>query len=147
MTNEKQVLIEAIVRVDNEIKDTKNKLRDRRADVKQMIEELPEFAQLQEIMEQVVAAKNELKGAIAADKDVQVAAADVEDIAFKLRDLKEILSHHLVAYYEETGKKFIIEGVDDRPIILSAKLGKREPHQESMFDESNSKVTIKAVQS
>ena len=71
--------------------------------------------------------RSEAKRALQEDKDYQAIAADLDDYRLKLRDIQDILSQHLVLYYNQTQQtKIVDQGGETRSVILSAKVGKAE---------------------
>lgn len=127
-------LIESIRRVETDIHDTKDRIKVLAETRKANIAELPEYTQLAELLAQVVKARQELKSAVKGDTDISKMGSELEKERFKLTDLKEMLSHHLVLYREQSKNAYIEqeESTKVRPIILSAKLGKPEYHQEAL---------------
>jgi hypothetical protein len=62
---------------------------------------------------------------LASDTDLAKLADRIDEAKFHRRDLGEILSHHLVAYHEDTGRDVIRDMESrNRKIELKAKLGK-----------------------
>ena len=128
-------LIESIHRIDQDIADTRARIKvladTRRANV----EELDEFKELELLMEEVRNARGRLNAAMKDDSTISDIDAELVEERFKFNDLKEMLSHHLVLYNKEAEATFVdITGSEKvRPIVLSAKLGKPEYHQEELF--------------
>lgn len=78
-------------------------------------------------MKELTKKRAEAKKALADDKDYQVISADLDDYRLKLKDIQEILSQHLVLYYNQTRQTKIVDaGGETRSVVLSAKLGKTE---------------------
>ena len=70
-------------------------------------------------------ARDRLKITIATDPDLAKLADRIDEAKFHRRDLGEILSHHLVAYHEETGRDVIRDmETRNRKIEFKARLGK-----------------------
>jgi hypothetical protein len=70
-------------------------------------------------------ARDRLKITIASDPDLAKLADRIDEAKFHRRDLGEILSHHLVAYHEDTGRDVIRDMESrNRKIEFKAKLGK-----------------------
>ena len=70
-------------------------------------------------------ARDRLKITIASDPDLAKLADRIDEAKFHRRDLGEILSHHLVAYHQDTGRDVIRDMESrNRKIEFKAKLGK-----------------------
>lgn len=127
--------VDSIHRVDQEITETKKVLKDREGDLQDLVESFPEFKALQEAQQALDLAKHNLKTKLEGTQGYTVLKEEVADTKFKLRDLKDILSHHVVAYYKETGKDQLDEGKSmAREVIVKGRLGKLKHYQESMFN-------------
>jgi hypothetical protein len=127
-------LIESIRRVEQDIRESRAKVVDLRDDLAQAVSDLPESGVLVEAVSEVKIAREKLKQAIADDKDC-VALRDAKEAeASKLKDLREILSYHLVRYRETSQTTYIEEELSSkvRPIRLKAWLDKPEYHQEAL---------------
>lgn len=127
-------LIESIRRVELEIAESSGKIKRLKADRADAVEQLQEHADVQELADKLKEARATLKAAITDDPTVGPITAELEEEQAKLKDLRDILSLHLVRY-RETSEKQYIEETDSskvRPILVTAKLGKPEYHQEAM---------------
>jgi hypothetical protein len=101
-------------------------------DVKTLLEdyddylaELPEHQAVAEAERALKEARDRLKIAIQRDPELARLADKIDEAKFQRRDLGEILSHHLLAYHEETGRDVVRdEESRNRKIELKAKLGK-----------------------
>ena len=70
-------------------------------------------------------ARARLKITIREDSELPTWRRNEPRTLFQLRDLREILSHHLVAYHEDTGRDVVKDHESrNRQIELKAKLGK-----------------------
>lgn len=117
--------LEAIQRLMPEIAEAKEKIRTIREQLKDVMEQNEEYRKLEEEIKELANKRAEAKKLLLADSEYQKINADLEDEKLKQRDLQEILSHHLVSYYDETKKTEIDDGSGDtRQLILSARLGK-----------------------
>jgi hypothetical protein len=120
-----QQLIQAIHRIENEL-DTETRglkaLRDKRID---LITDLDEFKTLQDALQAVKEARVRLKLAIQDNHELNRLEVEIGETKFHKHDLAEILSHHLVAYHEETGRDVVRDNESrTRQIELKAKMGK-----------------------
>jgi hypothetical protein len=130
-------LINDIHRVEQEIEECTAKIKTIKDDRKSQIEELPECKDLQGLTNDLKVARELLKGAIEADKDISTTSSELSEYKFKLNDLKEILSHNLVIYFRDTGRE-VVEDFESttRQIVIKAKLGAKALDQESLpFEE------------
>jgi hypothetical protein len=76
-------------------------------------------------LEAVIEARARLKLAISNDSELNRLEVKIGEAKFHRRDLREILSHHLVAYHEDTGRAIIKDMESrNRKIEFKAKLGK-----------------------
>jgi hypothetical protein len=97
-----------------------------------MIEALPEYQALQEAKAAVEAAKARLQIAVRDNRDLAKLDVEIAEARFDLRDLREILSHTLVLYTQQTGKVVIKEHDRTRQIELRARISKRLLGQERL---------------
>ena len=119
--------IDAIHRLMGEISETKLEARTIKESIADILEQNDEYKAIQEEIKQLTAKRVELKKILDADMDYKKFASELEEIKFKLKDLQEILSHHLVTYYRETQNTQIKDPDGEvRTVILSAKIGKPE---------------------
>lgn len=110
-----------------EIEETRQKLKTLRAQLKDMLEQNEEYQALAEEIKELANKRLEAKKLLLSDQAYQQLNAEVDDYKNKLKDLQEIMSHHLVTYYNETNKTEIETAHGEtRPVILSAKIGKPE---------------------
>ena len=94
-------------------------------DYEQQLADLPEQQAVDEAERALKEARDRLKITIASDPDLAKLADRIDEAKFHRRDLGEILSHHLVAYHDETGRDVIKDReATTRAIEFKAKLGK-----------------------
>jgi len=119
--------IDAIHRLMTEISETKQKAKTVKENLKDVLEQNDEYRALEDDLKELTTKRAAAKKVLQADKDYQMVSSELEELKFKLKDLQEILSHHLVTYYDES-KKLQLKDADGevRPVILSAKIGKPE---------------------
>lgn len=119
--------IEAIHRLMTEISETKQKAKTVKDNLKDVLEQNDEYRALEDDLKELTTKRAQAKKVLQADKDYQLVASELEELKFKLKDLQEILSHHLVTYYDESKKLQLKDAEGEvRPVILSAKIGKPE---------------------
>lgn len=132
-------LIESIRATESDIKAARDDLKVAREAKADLVAELPESRELANLIEEVSSTRKKIAAAAKGDHDIERLDEQIAELTLKLTDLQEILSHHLVEYRETSKTTFIEQGDSSkvRPIILSAKLGKPEYHQEAIpFDEA-----------
>lgn len=119
--------IEAIHRLMTEISETKQKAKTVKDNLKDVLDQNDEYRALEDDLKELTTKRAQAKKVLQADKDYQLVASELEELKFKLKDLQEILSHHLVTYYDESKKLQLKDAEGEvRPVILSAKIGKPE---------------------
>ncbi|MBW3538443.1 hypothetical protein KY386_03035 [Candidatus Parcubacteria bacterium] len=119
--------IDAIHRLVAEMDEAKAQIKTVKDQLKDVLEQNDEYRQMQEELKELAAKRATAKKLLQADKDYQTVNGELEELKFKLKDLQEIMSHHLVTYYNET-QTTQIKGTDGevRQVIISAKIGKPE---------------------
>lgn len=119
--------LESIHRLMQEIAETREKVRNLREQIADVMDQNEEYRQIAEEIKELTKKRAEAKRALADDKGYQVLSADLDDYRLKQRDLSDILSQHLVLYYNQTQQtKIVDQGGETRSVILSAKVGKTE---------------------
>ena len=119
--------IDAIHRLMTEISETKQKAKTVKENLKDVLEQNDEYRALEDDLKELTTKRAAAKKVLQADKDYQMVSSELEELKFKLKDLQEILSHHLVTYYDESKKLQLKDAEGEvRPVILSAKIGKPE---------------------
>ncbi len=119
--------IDAIHRLMTEITETKQKAKTVKENLKDVLEQNDEYRALEDDLKELTTKRAAAKKILQADKDYQMVSSELEELKFKLKDLQEILSHHLVTYYDENKKLQLKDAEGEvRPVILSAKIGKPE---------------------
>lgn len=119
--------LESIHRLMQEAGETREKVRTIRDQIKDVMEQNDEYRAIAEEIKELTKKRAEAKKALAEDKDYEILSADLDDYRLKLKDISEILSQHLVLYYNQTQQtKIVDQGGDTRSVIISAKLGKTE---------------------
>lgn len=126
-------LINNIHRVESDISETQSKIKTIRQERKEAIEEIPEYAGVLQLAEQLKAARESLKDVIQEDPSLAATDNELDELKFKLKDLVEILSHHLVVYFQDTGREVVTDSFGDtRQIDFKAKLGAEALDQEKL---------------
>lgn len=117
--------LQAIHRIEGEVKAAEQNAKELKEKRVELIQELPEYQALQDALAAVRDARASLKIAIREDSELANLEEKRAEALFQLRDLREILSHHLVAYHEDTGRDVVKDHDSrNRQIELKAKLGK-----------------------
>ncbi len=118
---------DAIERLMTEVEETRAEMKTLKEAVKDILEQNDEVKTIQEELKEVAPKRAKLKELLADDKDFQLRNGELEELKFKLKDLQEIMSHHLVTYYNET-KSTQFKGSDGevRQLVISAKIGRSE---------------------
>ena len=119
--------LDSIHRLVLEAAETRNQVSAIRDQLKDVMENNAEYRAIVDEMKDLTKKRAEAKKALSDDKDYQVVSADLDDLRLKLKDIHEILSQHLVLYYNQTNSTKIVDtNGETRSLILSAKLGKTE---------------------
>lgn len=125
--NEADSTLESIHRLMQDVAETREKVSNLRDQLNDVITQNEEYQALAEEIKTLTKKRSEAKKALQEDNDYQLLSADLDDYRLKLRDLQDILSQHLVLYYNQTQQTKIVDrGGETRSVILSAKVGKAE---------------------
>jgi ABC-type phosphate transport system auxiliary subunit len=117
--------LDAVHRVMTEISETKLQVKTVRDTIRDVLEQNEEYTALQEELKELTKKRATMKKLLESDKDYQKVAADLDELRYKLKDLQEILSHHLVTYYNETQNTEITDSNGEtHTVVLSAKIGR-----------------------
>jgi predicted nucleic acid-binding Zn-ribbon protein len=117
--------IDAVHRVMTEISETKNQVKTVRDTLKDVLDQNDEYRELQEELKELTAKRATAKKLLEADKDYQKISGELDELRYKLKDLQEILSHHLVTYYNETQSNEITDSNGEtHTVVLSARIGR-----------------------
>lgn len=120
-----ETTIDAIYRILNEISELKGQVKIAKDGLNDVLEQNEEFKALQEELKELTKKRGEAKKLLAADKDYQAVNSELDELKFKQKDLHEILSHHLVTYYNETQNTEITAPDGEvLQVVLSAKIGR-----------------------
>ncbi|HEX7259397.1 MAG TPA: hypothetical protein VF272_00505 [Candidatus Saccharimonadia bacterium] len=124
---EDETTVAAIHRLMTEMEETRAKIKAMRDNLKDVLEQNQEYKELQEELKELKTKRQQAKKLLEADRDYQTINSELEELKFKQKDLQEIMSHHLVTYYNETQDTTIKDHEGEtRQLILSAKVGKPE---------------------
>lgn len=125
METEDKTTLDAIHRLMLELAETRGKIKKIKDDLKDIAEQNDEYRAIQEELKETSEKRGTAKKLLEADKDYQVVNSELEELNFKYKDLQEIMSHHLVTYFRESGETQLTtpEG-DTLQVVVSAKLGK-----------------------
>jgi chromosome segregation ATPase len=117
----------AIHRLMQEMEETRHKIKDMRDNIKDVLLQNEEYQALQEEIKEMTTKRQQAKKLLDADRDFQTLNSELEELKFKLKDLQEIMSHHLVTHYDDTRQTQIKDPDGEvRQIVLSAKVGRPE---------------------
>ena len=117
--------IEAVHRLMLEMAETRAKAKRMSQDLKDIMEQNDDYRALQEELKALTAKRISAKKILQDDKDYQTIATELDELKIKIKDLAEIMSHHLVTYYNETHTTQIQDNEGEiRQLIISAKIGK-----------------------
>ncbi len=124
---EDETTVAAIHRLMTEMEETRQKMKAMRDNLKDVLEQNQEYKEMQEELTELKTKRQQAKKLLEADRDYQAINSELEELKFKQKDLQEIMSHHLVTYYNETQDTTIKDSEGEtRQLILSAKVGKPE---------------------
>ncbi len=122
---EDEKTIDAIHRLMLEISETRGKAKRMGQDLKDIMEQNDDYRAIAEELKTLTLKRTAAKKILEEDKDYQVINTELDEIKFKLKDLGEIMSHHLVTYYNETHDTQIKDSEGEiRQVVISAKIGK-----------------------
>lgn len=119
--------LDAIHRLLSEIAETKTQAKTTKEQLTDIMDQNEDYRALEEELKELTAKRVKARDILKADSDYQKFASELDELKFKLKDLGEILSHHLVTYYNETNTTQIKDDQGElRQVIISAKIGKPE---------------------
>jgi predicted nucleic acid-binding Zn-ribbon protein len=122
---EDKTTLDAIHRLMLELAETRGKMKKIKDDLKDIADQNDEYRALQEELKEVSEKRATAKKLLEADKDYQVVNSELEELKFKFTDLQEIMSHHLVTYFRESGETSLkTPDGETLQVVVSAKLGK-----------------------
>jgi ABC-type phosphate transport system auxiliary subunit len=124
---EDETTLGAIHRLMQEMEETRLQTKSMRDNLKDVLLQNEEYKTLQEEIKELTTKRQQAKKLLEADRDFQQINAELEELRFKQKDLQEIMSHHLVTYYNETRDTTIKDQDGEvRQVILSARVGRPE---------------------
>jgi phage pi2 protein 07 len=118
--------VQAIYEVSKEIVQSKEALKQFKLDFEEKLSELDSYDEVEEAKSVLKVAKLKLKHEMENSGTVVAAKENLEKMRSDLRDLKEVLSLHLLRHYTDTGTEHVpLETSPDwsQEIIVKAKLG------------------------
>ena len=122
---EDKTTVDAVARLMLELAEVRGKMKSIKDDLKDIAEQNDEYRALQEELKDASEKKATAKKLLEADKDYQVVNSELEELKFKFKDLQEIMSHHLVTYFSESGETSLTTPSGEvLQVVVSAKLGK-----------------------
>lgn len=123
----------AIHRIETEVEESVRAVKELLEQRTALIEDLYEYTRLEEALAAVKEARVRLNLALRDNRELAKLEVDIAEARFSLRDEREILSHHLVVYTQDTGRDVVKDHeARTRQIELKAKLGKRALDQERL---------------
>jgi chromosome segregation ATPase len=127
ITAEDESTLTAIHRLMQEMEQTRDKMKDMRDNIKDVLLQNEEYQELQEEIKEMTTKRQQAKKLLESDRDFQTLNSELEELKFKLKDLQEIMSHHLVTHFSDSRELQIKDNDGEvRQIILSARVGKPE---------------------
>src|SRR3954451_10930732 len=99
--------LERIHRIETEIDQSVKAAKTLLEQKAELIEDLDEYKALEDALAAVKEARVRLRLAIGDNRELAKVEVDTAEERFKLRDLREILSHHLVVYTQDTGRDVV----------------------------------------
>lgn len=125
MTKPDETTLDAIRRLLQEVATSNGEIKRIKDMLTDVAEQNDEWREAQEEIKELTGVRTKARKLLEADKDYQAVHADLEEQRFKHKDLVEILSHHLVIYYHDTGDtSFLLDDNTELQIIIAAKPGK-----------------------
>jgi regulator of replication initiation timing len=122
---EDKTTIDAVHRLMVEMAELRGKMKTIKDQLKDVMEQNDEYRAIAEELKEVSAKRQTAKKLLEADKDYQVVNSELEELKFKYTDLQEIMSHHLVTYFRESGETSLkTPDGETLQVVVSAKLGK-----------------------
>jgi FtsZ-binding cell division protein ZapB len=129
---EDKTTLDAVHRLMIEMAELRGKMKTVKDQLKDVMEQNDEYRAIAEELKESSGKRQTAKKLLEADKDYQLVNSELEELKFKYTDLQEIMSHHLVTYFRESGETQLkTPDGDTLQVVVSAKLGKPE----SKFDE------------
>jgi chromosome segregation ATPase len=126
-TTSDETTLSAIHRLMQEMDEARAQVKALRDNLKDVLAQNEQYQTLQEEVKELTVKRQQAKKLLEADRDFQTMNSELEELKFKQKDLQEIMSHHLVTYYNETQATQIKDPDGEvRQVILSAKVGKPE---------------------
>jgi predicted nucleic acid-binding Zn-ribbon protein len=122
---EDKTTIDSIHRLMLELAEMRGKMKTIKDSLKDIAEQNDEYRVLAEELKEVSEKRATAKKLLEADKDYQLVNSELEEMKFKHKDLQEIMSHHLVTYFSESGEtQLTTPDGETLQVVVSAKLGK-----------------------
>lgn len=135
--DQKKEALESIRLTMADIEESKRKVSAAKEMAQEKLEAMPYFDEVQTLTEKLAEAKAQLKSASMANGSYNDLLSEIADEQQKLKDLKQILSDHLV-YYRDNFQEKQVEMNDDgdaRELIITGKLGKEAKYQYNLFSQ------------
>lgn len=122
-----------------DVQDTKAKLKTARELQKEHLEQIDEYNAMQDAKLVAKGLEDKLKLKLNSDSEYNNRQEHISELKHDLADQEDILSIHLIAYRDKTKDESIeVDDVTERPIYVSARLGKERDIQTEMdFSQDN----------
>jgi hypothetical protein len=135
MTPELTATISTIKTYELDIEQTKEQVKTITEQIKDELESMPSYHAVQEAEAALADAKTRLKQELLGNADYNDMLETKGQLGDQLRDQKDILSEHIIAYYGLTQERQlqIEDDGDARELILKGSLGKKQKYQTSLF--------------
>ena len=113
----------AIQRLMNELREVRDEMKVLREGIKDVLEQNDDYKELQEELKELATKRADAKKILEADSDYMKLKGELDETKFKYKDLQEIMSHHLVRFYNETQKTEVTdESGETYQVVVSAKI-------------------------
>lgn len=137
-----ETTLAAVHRLLVELDETKSKMKTMRDNIKDVLTQNDEIRAIDKQLKETTKLKARRKELLSQDRDYQAINTELAELKFKHKDLLEIMSHHLVTYYNEDHETAIKDPEGDvRQLVLNAKLGKPE----AIFDDKPKRPSNKQL--
>lgn len=125
MTATDETTVSAINRLLVELAESRQQIKVVNDNLKDVAEQNDEWREAQDDIAELAEKRTKARKLLEADRDYQLVHSELEELKFKHKDLQEILSHHLVTHFSETGETtFTGPDGEELQIIVTAKPGK-----------------------
>ena len=139
----RRALISTIRECDLELIDLKAKLKDVNEELTEHVAGFEESKEVKRLKEELEQAKNRQAAALTSDPDFNELMDQKADLNREIKDTKEVLSSHVVAWKTSTGEDQVeYDDVMGKEVIVSGKLGKLQRYQTNIFSDPKKRAKI-----